>query len=757
MQEREPQSNHARRVRAAVSDERWLRIVAEADARAAVYEAVAERQRQTGEHWRVARSVAAPETPQSTFVRFKRHVERRTGPTWERLLDGRVPPDRTISAQVVGAACMLRHLNPSVGVNDARTKLVEQFGEEGNVSGTWLKRMWAAGGVNRPAGGHHKHPGMRVEEFNGGAGLALLAAAAAETGTTEALAKAALDTADQVVAAQSVDVGRLRDELGGRDEQGCFTAEYNAGWREGVAAGVADDRWSSDARKAAHRDLGTLRTTRTKEPVLAAKMLSMGVAPLLTERRGLAGLAGPAGSWLGVLGGTAYMPATLDKTLAELGLLDVDDALWRAHGCSWHGLSAKWKGDDTSWPRSVAYVDGTADPYWTRAFAKSGKVSRVGRIMPCMTRVAIHGGQGVPLLVETHAGTASLKKRLLPMLERLDEAIGPAAAVGRLTIIDAEVGTAGMIWAMHEQTEMGFVTVLKGAVAKGAVISDEQPWRPFRVRDEVRDVQVYLRGKDAPAEGIRLRGVQMRRNDGRRPQTTLFATNVDPADLQAPDVVSWYLSRWPRQEQQFRTGRNGGGLNRSHGYGGEYVQHAVLGDKQARARRSVELAAARHESATATRNELDTGLATVPAGVRRKVLKLADSDVRSKARTVSVREQADEKVQTLPAEIRERDTTRDSIMTCLKLNVLSLVEFALQEYFAGTAMEWRTFIEQFMPMPVTVRSNKRRCVYELHGNPRQPAAMVKLRAAVHELNQRRIKRSEQLLVFELRDQTGAGP
>ncbi|MEO2237110.1 MAG: hypothetical protein ABGW95_02550, partial [Candidatus Poseidoniia archaeon] len=443
----------------------------------------------------------------------------------------------------------------------------------------------------------------------------------------------------------------------------------------------------------------------------------------------------------------AYMPATLDKTLAELGLLDVDDALWRAHSRSWHELSARWAGGDASWPRSVAYVDGTADPYWTRAFARSGKVSRVGRVMPCMTRVAIHGGQGVPLLVETHAGAASLKKRLLPMLERLDEAIGPAAAVGRLIIIDAEVGTAGMIWAMHEQTEMGFVTVLKGAVAKGAEISDEQPWRPFRVRDEVRDVQVYLRGKDAPDEGIRLRGVQMRRSDGRRPQTTLFATNVDPADLQAAEVASWYLSRWPRQEQQFRKGRNGGGLNRSHGYGGEHVQHVALEDKQARARRSVELAAARHESATATRDELATGLAAVPAGTRRKVLKLADGDVRSKSRAVSKREQADEKLQSLPAQIRERDTTRDSIMTCLKLNVLSLVEFVLQEYFAGTAMEWRTFIEQFVPMAVTVRSNKHRCVYELHGNPRQPSTMAKLRAAVDELNRRRIKRGKQLLVF----------
>ena len=85
------------------------------------------------------------------------------------------------------------------------------------------------------------------------------------------------------------------------------------------------------------------------------------------------------------------------------------------------------------------------------------------------------------------------------------------------------------------------------------------------------------------------------------------------------------------------------------------------------------------------------------------------------------------------------------------------LEFVLQEYFGGAKMELRTFIEEFVPMPVTVRSNKVRCVYELHGNPRRPSTMVWLQAAVDELNRRRIKRGEQLLVFELRQETAAGP
>ena len=64
------------------------------------------------------------------------------------------------------------------------------------------------------------------------------------------------------------------------------------------------------------------------------------------------------------------------------------------------------------------------DPYWTRQFAVSGKDSHVGRVMPCLTRVAVMGGPGVPLVVDTHAGGTPLKKKLLPLLDRMDEVLG---------------------------------------------------------------------------------------------------------------------------------------------------------------------------------------------------------------------------------------------------------------------------------------------------------------------------------------------
>lgn len=60
----------------------------------------------------------------------------------------------------------------------------------------------------------------------------------------------------------------------------------------------------------------------------------MGACARVTERRGSDGLDGPAGAWLAALGGHAYIPATLDKALSQLGLLDVADAIWNAHAAT---------------------------------------------------------------------------------------------------------------------------------------------------------------------------------------------------------------------------------------------------------------------------------------------------------------------------------------------------------------------------------------------------------------------------------------
>jgi len=752
--ERQPKTAAGQQLRARVSERRWRRIVEEAEQRAAVYEAVAAHQTASGDSWRRSVAAVVPEVPWPTFVRYKRRYGSREGETWERLLDERVPPDRSIAEQVRGAARVLRSTDRSMNAETARRHLVGQFGEEGAVSDTWLKRVWAEAGLRHMSSGGSNGDSADededVEVFHGGGGLALLAAADAELGILRRLATRVLEVGRQRAEAQqeSATVAAVED-VEGRDERGRFTAEYNARHRASVPAGEADGRWTTDEAKAAARPLSTLSVLSTKKETLAAKLLAMGVCPLLTERRGFDGLDGPAGAWLGVLGGVAYMPATLDKALAELGLLDVGDAMWEEHARTWTEVSGPWAEPGPGWLQSVLYVDGTADPYWTRAFARSGRVSRVGRVMPCLTRVALHSGAGVPLLVETHVGTVSLRERLVPMLSRLDEAIGPDADVERLTVVDSEAGTAGMLWALHEQTEVSFITVLKGQVLAGAHIHSEGPWQAYRERDQVREVEVDLSGKGAPEEGLTVRGVQMQRANGRHPQATLFVTNGHPRTLPAEQVATRYLQRWPLQEQGFRMARNGGGLERSHGYGGGYVAHVALDSRLERAERSIAYAERQHARALDVREQLGDGLAEVPGPIRRTALALADKAVRDADKRSTRSEATRAKLQTQPDQIYVRDTGRDSIMTCLKLGVLALVEFVMQEYFGGVHMQWRTFIEQFVALPVTVRTREHCRIYQLHANRRQPEQMARLAAALAELNRRKIYRDDERLVFEL--------
>ena len=108
-----------------------------------------------------------------------------------------------------------------------------------------------------------------------------------------------------------------------------------------------------------------------------------------------------------------------------------------------------------------------------------------------------------------------------------------------------------------------------------------------------------------------------------------------------------------------------------------------------------------------------------------------------------------ERQRTMPREIYARDTGRDSVMTCLKFMALMLLEFVLKEYFGGAKMQWRTFIEQFMFLPVTERKSSRRCLYQIHESPRQPETMDLLRGACEQVTGRRLRRDGRLLAFEL--------
>ena len=766
MSERIPQTDIGIALHASLSPTRWARVVAEAEERVRIFDEVTA-QVAGGGFWTTALAEVAPSVPWPTFVNWKRRHGSAQGESWERLLDRRpkLATQAPVDTEVVAGAIRLRQQNHEITCEAARSLLRPMFGAAGDMCDASLTRIWARAGLNLPPGrrvaslvvsspavvaqARGKGPVEEVTVLHGGGGLAFLAAAEAEFGPARQMADAILKSCKEFAALCGPFEGAL-DDSGDRDEGGRFTPAYAARWRAGVATGEPDARWTDDLTKALARNLQTCKVLTLSAPTLARHLLAIGASPLLTERRGLDGLDGPAGAWLAAFGGTAYMPATLDKTLAELGYLDVGPDMWDAHAKVWHRMTQRWAAPGTGWQQAVVYIDGTADPYWTQSFARSGKVSRVGRVMPCVSRICLNSGAGIPLLVETHAGAVSLRARVLPLLAQLDRAVGAEAQANRLTVIDSEGGTAAMLLAMHTETEMVFITVLKGQVLAGTAISGEGPWQKYRNHDELRQCTALVKGEGVPAEGVEIRAVQMRRlpatPTASEESVTTYATNGCSERLTTQQVADEYLKRWPKQEHTFRKLRNGGGLNRSHGYGGGYVNHLALVPKLEKARRSSELAAKRLTTATKVQGEV-ARRAKLKKKPSMALQSQAKRQVRSLEKQVDQKQKATEKLEKMPSEIYERDFGRDQIATCLKLMVMALLETVLKEYFGGLGMELPTFIEQFVALPVTMRCTSGQCVYEIEANPRQPEHMARLRRAVAEMNRRKLKQGKQLLRF----------
>lgn len=738
----EPTTETGRTLRSRVSDAVWESRVLAARERAAKYEELQDDTVMSGPMRARVRTLA-PSWTWSQYLHIHRRVEAGEGPLWERLLDLRVPPPPPpIDEEVRLMAEALRRVDRSIGLAAVRDRLMRDFGRRGDVSESTLKRAFKRAGLQHiaPASSTVTPAAQPVEvaRYNGGGGLALLAAAEAETGIFEALA---VQVGETLAALESEAPAPHEAARGPRDERGRFAPGYNEHYRAGVEPGSPDSRWDSDTAKRQRRDVSALQIGDFRSATIADRLLAIGTIPLLTETRGFDGLLSVTGGWLGLYGMHPYRPATLDKTLAELALADVGAGLWDTYARAWFAMSRPWSEDGAAWLQLVAYVDSTQDPYWTARFAKSGRVSRTGRVQPCLSRVTVTSGPGVPIVVETLAGTASLKTRLLSLLDELDEVLGPGE-LGRITVIDAEMAVAPILDALALHDGRGFVTVLKGATLKGATITERGDWQAYRDQDRLREVDVVLSRSSLAEHEMTLRGVQMERVGSRNPITTTFVTDLPADALATTEVVDAYLSRWPHQEAVFRNARNGGGLDRSHGFGGDEVANVTLSTKQGAANRALAKAAAEVEA-------LDQTLASpdLPAAARaplRRARRAAAKRVQKVTKDLA-------RYDTYPETIYSRDTTRDSIVTVLTLSVLNLVEYVQREYAPELRLQYRSFIEQLMSLPVTVETTPQTVRYRIDRNPRNPALVDVLEKACARVTDRRITRDGRLLILEMRD------
>ena len=352
----------------------------------------------------------------------------------------------------------------------------------------------------------------------------------------------------------------------------------------------------------------------------------------------------------------------------------------------------------------------------------------------------------------------SLKKELLPLLARAEAVLGEGE-LGRLTIIDAEMATTSLLTELAGRPDHWFVTVRKGSTARSARLSDHPPWQSFRERDQLRELRIKLGGDGDTDQGLVLRGVEMVREGSRNPTSTLFVTDATAEEMTTQEVAAAYLSRWPHQEQRFRDGRNGIGLERTHGYTGQAATHVALSTKLERAENRVRHAQSALDKANRVEEHAQAQVDDAVHGQRtaaRKVHQTAASARRRAERRLEAVQRDQARLDSLPREIYVRDTTRDGIVTCAKLTVLMLIEFVLKEYFGGLRIEPRTFIELFVAVPLTIRETRHELIYELQANPRSPLNTQRLRDACAEITRRRLVKGGKRMRFEVVDvQTGS--
>lgn len=519
------------------------------------------------------------------------------------------------------------------------------------------------------------------------------------------------------------------------------------------------------------KDLSSLRLASLSSSTLAQHLRCIMALPLITGRRGTAGLDCPAGGWLEILSPVAYKTRTADKTLRELKLLGAAEVMWSSHAETWLELSSGWAGQ--GWRQVVDYIDATYDPWWTHRYAMSGKVSRTGRVQPCLARPMLSSGPGVPIIAHVVSGTVSLNQQLVSMLELADELRGEDV-VGRLTVVDSECCTIDLLRHFKDDKNRDIITVIKGILARGKVFEPTGECMEFRTRDQLQDGEVNL--EPGKAGGLTIRVVQMIRATSRHPKPTWFATTASKDKWTTQDVAEAYLSRWPNQEDLFRRGRNGAGLERSHGYGVSKVSNvAVIGKREKAGRQMcnaamevmqsvdaeagavLQLAGAEDRLAERRKREGPEKLdKRHELGVRqaKKRLKERRRKLKQTKRKQEKAVKEYEALRSTPDEIYVRDTELDSITTCFKMMLLAMLEFICQEYLGRKRIMPRTLVEAWMPLPVTVRTRRNQIIYEVAPNPRDPAMTALLAQVLESITQRKLRFNGKQVLARIRDGPG---
>lgn len=621
------------------------------------------------------------------------------------------------------------------------------------------------------------------------AGGELLRAAELETGAIAALTGEVVVLAEEAKEASGSRAPQA--DLAHRDELGHFTVTYNRARRRKRGVEIAEYLRSA-AEKAEGRVPSWPRFVQERRETLEPKLAMLTYAPLVSGTKGWDALRATEAAGLLPLTGFAYMPSTLSKMTSALAISGAGPRLLEAVGKNWHRVAQeRW---DEPGAMAALYVDNQVKAVWSSLFTQSGKVSRLNRVMPCITNTFVHTGAGTPLMASVQSGTAPLAPRLVELVKEAEAKLG--GEVRRAVVIDAEGSTFDILDAFAKEGRV-IVTPLRPSRAPGLELaySKGSYFRPYREHDELRIGTAVLTRK-ASGRSLELGALLIRRE--RRESDTVLLTTGLSLGMEGRDLADLYFARWPIQENAFKEGA-AVGLDQHRGNCGRMVanaavvtelerlesrakadakEHRQLVDASPRLEEELGRARSEHQHAVdvlaTRRGRLDALVATGRVEGKqlgRVAVEHQKSLVRAEAseRAFNVAQKAlmqnqaravelDAQLAKLTARrtkleqhrtIRRLDVALDSVLTAAKLTCGLLITFALREYLCMTPMTPQTFVSRVFGVRGRreLRPGEERVVF--YENPRDPEVNAVLADACQRLNKRRLARDGRQLRYEM--------
>lgn len=770
-------------VKSRISAESWDARVGAAHRDAAVLGAISARV-ETGAALDEAIRQEVPKSRRSWVIRHWASY-RREG--FEALIDERVPREPRLAKESGPLIEAAREANPKVTAEEILGILQRQQVKV-LPSASTIKKHFARVDDRRRYAKEKARAAEEILELPL-AGGELMRAAELETKAIAALTDEVEALAEE---AKEASEGRTAElDVAHRDELGHFTVTYNRKRRRKRGVEIASYLRSA-AEKAEGRVPSWPRFVSERRETLEPKLAMLTYAPLVSGTKGWDALRATEAAGLLPLTGFAYMPSTLSKMTSALAIAGAGPRLLEAMGKNWHRVAQeRW---DEPGAMAALYVDNQIKAVWSSLFTQSGKVSRLNRVMPCITNTFVHTGAGTPVMASVQSGTAPLAPRLVELVKKAEAKLD--GEVRRAVVIDAEGSTFDILDAFEKQQRV-IVTPLRPSRAPGLEIaySKGSYFRPYREHDELRIGTAVLTHK-ASGRSLELGALLIRRE--RRESDTVLLTTGLALGMEGRDLADLYFARWPIQENAFKEGA-AVGLDQHRGNCGRMVanvavvtelerlesrakadakEHRQLGEVSPRLEEKLGRARSEHQHAVdalaTRRGRLD---ALVAAGrvegkqLGRVAVEHQKSLVRAEAteRAFDVAQKAlmqnharttelDARLATLTARrtkleqqrtIRQLDVALDSVLTAAKLTCALLITFVLREYLSAMPMTPHTFVSRVFGTRGRreLRPGEEQVVF--YENPRDPEVNAVLAGACQRLNKRRLTRDGRRLRYEM--------